>query len=182
MPALAPDAWVALAEVSRPHGVRGEVRLRLYNEDSDVLLGMDEVLVRLKDGKEHEVSINHARRADRAILVKLHSVDDRNRADEIRGAQICVRRRDFPPLDDGEFYACDVEGAEVRLETKDGEHMGTVLEFLRYPSLDALLIEGPRGRFEVPISENWIKELTPGLIILATLDGLDLGSSSTDAG
>ena len=37
--ALAPDAWVPLGEVARPHGVRGEVRVRLYNPDSDQLLG-----------------------------------------------------------------------------------------------------------------------------------------------
>lgn len=177
MPAIAPEDWVALAAVARPHGVRGEVRLRLYNEDSDVLLDRDEVLVRLADGKEHEVSIDFARRADKAILIKLHSVDDRNRAEELRGAEICVRRRDFPPLDPGEFYACDVEGAEVRLGAVDGEKLGTVKEFLRYPSVDAFLVEGGRGRFEVPVSENWVKELAPGVVVLATLEGLDVGDA-----
>ena len=177
MPAIAPDDWVALAAVARPHGVRGEVRLRLYNEDSDVLLDRDEVLVRLADGTEHEVSIDCARRADKAILIKLHSVDDRNRAEELRGAEICVRRRDFPPLEPGEFYACDVEGAEVRLGAVDGDKLGTVKEFLRYPSVDAFLVEGARGRFEVPVSENWIKELAPGVVVLATLDGLDVGDA-----
>ena len=74
-------------------GVR--LRLKLFNKDSDVLLERDEVLVRLPDGEEHEVSVDRARRADGAILMKLHSIDDRDRADELRGAQICVQRRDF---------------------------------------------------------------------------------------
>ncbi len=47
---LAPDAWVPLAEVARPHGVRGELRLRPYNQDSDVLLDLDEVAVRIPAG------------------------------------------------------------------------------------------------------------------------------------
>ena len=38
-----PDAWVPLAEVARPHGVRGELRLRLFNKSSDTLLDQDEV-------------------------------------------------------------------------------------------------------------------------------------------
>ena len=80
-----------------------------------MLLGRDEVLVRLPDGEEHEVSVDRARRADDAILMKLHSVDDRDRADELRGAHICVQRRDFPPLEEGEFYVCDVEGAQRRV-------------------------------------------------------------------
>src|SRR5271168_3861337 len=98
------EAWVALAEVARPHGVRGELRLKLFNKDSDMLLDRDEVLVRLPDGEEHEVSIDRARRADDAILMKLYSIDDRDRADELRGALLCVRRREFPPLGEGEFY------------------------------------------------------------------------------
>ena len=48
---LPDDAWVALAEVARPHGVRGEVRLRLYNRDSDLLLEQDDVLVRFPRSK-----------------------------------------------------------------------------------------------------------------------------------
>lgn len=73
------ERWIPLAEIARPHGVRGEVRLRLFNKDSDTLLDQDEVLVRLPDGAEHEVSVDTARRADDAILMKLHSVDDRDR-------------------------------------------------------------------------------------------------------
>ena len=34
---LAAEAWVPLAEIARPHGVRGELRLRLFNRDSDPL-------------------------------------------------------------------------------------------------------------------------------------------------
>ena len=55
---LAPDAWVPLAEVMRPHGVRGELRLRPFNRDSDLLLDLDEVLVRFPDGDEQEVSVD----------------------------------------------------------------------------------------------------------------------------
>src|SRR6476661_894589 len=110
---IEPDAWVPLAEVARPHGVRGELRLKLFNKDSDLLLNLEEVLVRLKEGGEHEVTVDKARRADIAILMKLHSVDDRDRADELRGALICARRRDFPALEEGEFYTCDIVGARV---------------------------------------------------------------------
>src|SRR3954447_20080679 len=125
-----PDAWVPLAEVARPHGVRGELRLRLFNKSSDTLLAQEEVLVRLADGEEHEVSVERARRADDAILMKLHSVDDRDRAEDLRGALICVRRRDFDDAEPGEFYAVDVVGAEVRLA---GTRIGTVAEIVTYP-------------------------------------------------
>src|SRR5690348_15180086 len=136
------DAWVPLAEIARPHGVRGEVRLKVFNKTSDVLLQQDEVLVRMTDGEEHEVSVEAARRADDAILMKLYSVDDRDRADDLRGALVCVRRRDFPPAEEGEFYACDVEGLDVVVQAEGdakARPVGKVKELRNYPSVDALI-------------------------------------------
>lgn len=155
------ERWVPLAEVARPHGVRGEVRLRLYNEDSDLLLDAEEVLVRLKEGGEHEVSVDRARRADDAILMKLHSVDDRDRADEIRGAVISMRRREFPPLEPGEFYHCDAEGAEVRLRDDDGAERpwGTITAFRSYPTVLVMIIARDGGAsVEVPLLEQFVAE------------------------
>lgn len=169
-----PDAWVPLAAIARPHGVRGEVRLRLFNKASDVLLQQDEVLVRLPDGEEHEVSVDGARRADDAILMKLHSVDDRDRADELRGALVCVRRRDFAPAEPGEFYAVDVIGAEVRLA---GARIGVVKELVSYPTVETLLVEADDGGgdWEVPLTETFVAEVDAAarLVELVTLDDLE---------
>ncbi len=153
-----PDAWVPLAEVARPHGVKGELRLRLFNKTSDALLGQDEVLVRLADGDEHEVSVERARRADDAILMKLFSVDDRDRAEELRGALICVRRRDFDDAEPGEFYAIDVVGADVLLA---GERIGAVAEIVSYPSVEVLLVHADDGKgdWEVPLTEMYIARI-----------------------
>jgi 16S rRNA processing protein RimM len=169
-----PDAWVPLAEVARPHGVRGELRLRLFNATSDVLLGQDEVLIRMADGEEHEVSVERARRADDAILIKLYSVDDRNRAEELRGAQICVRRGDFAEADDDEFYAIDVVGAEARL---NGERVGVVAELITYPSIEVFLVHADDGKgdWEVPLTEMFIAkvDVAAKVVELVTLDDVE---------
>jgi 16S rRNA processing protein RimM len=150
-----PDAWVPLAEVARPHGVRGELRLRLFNKSSDTLLDQDEVLVRLPDGEEHEVSVDKARRADDAILMKLYSIDDRDRAEELRGALVCVRRKDFPAAEPGEFYAIDVVGSEVFLA---GTRIGEVAEIVTYPSVQTMLVraDDAQGDWEIPLVEAYI--------------------------
>ena len=169
-----PEAWVPLAEVARPHGVKGELRLRLFNATSDVLLEQDEVLVRLADGEEHEVSVERARRADDAVLMKLFSVDDRDRAEELRGAHICVRRRDFPQADSGEFYAIDVVGAEVRLA---GERIGVVAELVTYPSIEVFLVHADDGLgdWEIPLTEMFIGrvDVEGKLVELNTLDDVE---------
>jgi 16S rRNA processing protein RimM len=171
--------WVPLAEVARPHGVRGELRLKLYNRESDLLLGLDEVLLRFPDGEEHEVSVDSARRANDAVLMKLHSVDDRDRADDLRGAVVCARRSDFPPLEAGEFYACDVEGAKVVLDDGTGpaREVGRVRALRSYPTAEVLEVEAEDGAttWEVPLVEAIVRKVDVAgqVVFLATMDGVE---------
>jgi 16S rRNA processing protein RimM len=176
---LAPDAWVPLAEVARPHGVQGELRLRLFNGDSDLLLDVAEVLVR-PAGPQSEhlralpMRVESSRRVNDAILLKLHDVDDRDAAARLRGALVCARRDEFPPLGDGEFYACDVEGARVVLASRE---LGRVLELRQYPTVDTLLVEASDGGrpWEVPLVDTIVESmnLADGVIVLLTLDGVE---------
>ena len=171
------DRFVPLAEVARPHGVRGELRLKVFNSESDLLLDQEEVLLREKDGNEHEVSVDKARRADAAILLKLHSVDDRDRADELRGAIIGLRRSQFPPPEEGAFYACDIEGARVVVEGEGVREIGTVRSLTSYPSVDVLVVHANDGGkdWEIPLVEAYIAnvDVDGGLVTLRTLDDLE---------
>jgi 16S rRNA processing protein RimM len=177
---LADDAWVPLAEIARPHGVRGEIRLRLYNSDSDLLLDQDEVLLRFADGDEQEVSIDGARRADDAILMKLHSVDGRDRAEELRGVVVCVRRGAFPPPEPGEFYACDIEGARVVIH-EDGveRELGRVKALRPYPTMDMLeVVAADQGTpWEVPLVDAVVSrvDIEAGVVTLSTMVGVERG-------
>lgn len=177
---LSPEDWVPLAEVARPHGLRGEVKLKVFNEDSDVLLSQEDVLIRLRSGEEHEVSVDRARRAGDAILMKLYSVDDCDRAAELRGALVCARRGSFPPPDAGEFYTCDLLGAKVLLRSGEAwEELGSVRAVQSYPSADALVVRAADGGkdWEVPLLESFVEKLdvAAGVVHVSKLDGLERG-------
>lgn len=167
------DAWVPLAVVARPHGVRGELRLKVHNTDSELLLDCETVLVRLADGEEQEVAVVGARKASDAILMKLVGVDDRDDADELRGASVCVKRSAFPALEPGEFYVHDIEGAAVLL---GGEPLGEVAELRSYPSVDVLVVRTKDGVYEVPLVETYVGKVDAGAreIVLHTLADLEL--------
>lgn len=168
-----------LAEVLRAHGVRGEVRVKPYNQQSELLLELEEVLVRFADGDEQQVRVDGARRANEAVLMKLRAVDDRDRADELRGAIVCARRSDFPSLPVGEFYACDVEGARVVLAAGPGEgrEIGRVRALRSYPASEVLEVEPAGGGdlLEVPLVDAVVSnvDVEAGVVTLATLDGVE---------
>jgi 16S rRNA processing protein RimM len=173
------ERWIALGVVARPHGVHGEIRIQLFNRDSDLLLTLEEVLVRDSSGVEQEVSVDSARRANDAILLKLYSVDDRDRADELRGAVLCGRRRDFPPIAADEFYICDLEGARVVLDDGDNprRELGRVRELRSYPTVDALVVDRVEGGdpLEFPLVDSIVKsvDVREGLVLVSTLLSVD---------
>jgi 16S rRNA processing protein RimM len=175
------EAWVPLAEIARAHGVRGEVRLSPFNRDSDLLLRLREVLVRYADGTERRLDVQMSRPANDAILMKLSSVDDRDRAAELRGALVCARRGSFPPLGEGEFYACDVEGARVVVgaPSEAVREIGRVRALHPGPSADVLVVEAVDGGppWEVPLVSHVVQnvDVSLGVVTLRTMDGVERG-------
>lgn len=172
-PAPPADGYVAVAEVARPHGVQGELRLKIYNPASDLLARKPRVRLRLADGAVRDTAILVAREVNKALLVRLEGVDDRDAAEALRGAEVCVPRESFPALEEGEFYACDVEGARAVL--KGGEEIGFVSGLTSYPTCDVLVIERASGeRIEVPLLEPYVGaiDVAGGVVEILTLDGL----------
>ena len=170
---------IALAEIARPHGVRGELRLKLYNRDSDLLLELDHIVLEPSGGGRTTVAVREARRANDAMLVWLEGCDSRDRAEELRGAKILASREVFPPLEDGEFYVCDVIGAQA--VTAEGL-IGVVEGLLSYPTCDALVIRRTRGdTLELPLVDGVVDEVDVVAGVVRLLQGDPLASTDKDA-
>jgi 16S rRNA processing protein RimM len=170
-PAEASAPLVEVGRVARPHGVRGELRVRLHWPDSESLLYARSVVLRLADG-ERRHRVERARRADRAVLLKLVGLDTLDAVDALRGAEVLVPRAALGPLEAGEFYLCDLIGARVTAPSGD---VGRVEEIVTHPSVDALVIRTPDGRLvEQPLSEPWVAgvDVVAHLVQLASTDGL----------
>lgn len=165
--------YVPVAEITRPHGVRGEVRLRLYNEASDLLLTRPAITLHLPDGGVRDAKVVGARPVDKAWLVRLAGIDDRNAAEALRGAKVCVPRDAFGPLEEGEFYACDVEGARVM--TPEGDLLGRVKSLQSYPTCDVLVVEREGApSIEIPLTDSFVSsvDVEQQVVQLVTLEGL----------
>ena len=164
--------WIAVAEIARPHGVRGELRLRVYSGDPALLERRPPIRVRDAAGKVTASRIVATRPADKALLVQLEGVADRNAAELLRGHEILVERSEFAPLEEGEFYACDVEGARAEMVT--GELVGTVTGLGSYPTCDVLFIDHGGSRIEVPILPQFVESVDAAakLVKIVSLEGL----------
>ncbi len=167
------DPLVALGVVARPHGVRGELRVHRYNQDSRVLDSLDRATLR-KDDEARPVRILASRPHGQLLLVTLRGVDGRDAADALRGWEICVPRAQLPAPDPDEYYHVDLIG--LRAVSRDGAVVGTVASVIRYPSADCLLLSVSGGTREVPLIEPYVIDIDVdgGQVVVDHLEDFDL--------
>jgi 16S rRNA processing protein RimM len=162
-------ASVEIGSVLGAHGLRGEVRVRLFWSASELLFDRDCVLLR-SDAGEEERDIEELRRTPKGLLLKLEGVDDRDQAEALRGTRLCVPREELPALEEGEYYLCDLVGSEV--VTPDGP-LGRVVEVRIHPSVDAIVVQKADGSLvEQILGPQWVESVTAGKVVLTSTDGL----------
>lgn len=163
---------VEIGRVTRPHGIRGELRVQLHWPESDAFEHASSVTLE-RDGRTlFSGKVVFARRAEKAVLLKLQGVDGRNAAESFRDALVSVPRSALPPLEPGEYYLCDLVGAKV---VAPGAEVGEVVEVRAHPSVDTIVVKTPDGTLlEQPLTDPWVVSVDAEnkLVELSTLDGL----------
>lgn len=166
---------IELGRISRPHGLRGEVEVRLHWPGSTALLEAESVVLSAPgtERAQRVCRIRYARATPKGVLLSLHEVADRDAAEALKGWSVSLERTVMPPLAPGEYYLCDTLGADVL--GPDGAHIGKVVDLRLYPSVDVVLIERADGsQTEQPLVEPFLREVNVAdkRIVLASLEGL----------
>lgn len=163
---------IEIGRITRPHGLRGEVRVQLHWEGSDTLEHVSSVLLGRKGQNLGEYRIASRRRVNKAYLVRFEGIDGIDAAEALRNAAVSVPRDALPPLKGDEFYLSDLIGAKV---LGPAGPVGEVIEVRVHPTVDALVIRLHDGSVaEQPLVEPWLLrvDVSNKLVELASLDGL----------
>lgn len=115
---------------------------------------------------------------DARPIVRLDGIDDRAAVQALRGSELTVDADEAPMLADGEWWASELQGCEVR----DGDRqLGTVIRLIELPSCEALEVRPAAGGepLLVPMVKDAIRDVdTAGRRIEVDLDFLGLAGSS----
>jgi 16S rRNA processing protein RimM len=140
------SALIQLGFVGAPYGVRGWLKLRSHTDPPERLL--DHRLLRIGQGSVWQsYRIESSGRSGGALTVKLAGVEDRDQAQALRGAQVCVPRSELPPRDDKDFYRADLIGCEV--VNLEGVGLGSVRHFVETPAQVLMVVRGDK-EFWIP--------------------------------
>ena len=118
-PAAAGAKRIALAAVAGAHGIKGEVRLKLFADTLASLKAHERVYV----GGELR-RIRELRDANKTAIARLDGIVDRTAAEALRGVLVEVDREALPPLEEGEYYHADLVG--LSCVDSAGNQLGTV--------------------------------------------------------
>jgi 16S rRNA processing protein RimM len=105
------DKRVALAAVAGAHGIKGEVRLKLFADSADSLKAHERLFI---GGAERKLLSLNA--AGKAPIARFEGISDRTQAEGLRGSLVEVERSALPPL--GEVASVENFGAGDLLEVR----------------------------------------------------------------
>jgi len=130
---------VALAAVAGAHGIRGELRLKLFADSVASLKAHKTVYV---GGEVRQV--RELRDANKTAIARLDGVTDRTAAEALRGQLIEVDRDALPALKEGEYYHADLVGLPCVDEA--GNALGTVAGIENFGAGDLIEVLLPNGK------------------------------------
>jgi 16S rRNA processing protein RimM len=145
---------VALAAVAGAHGVKGELRLKLFSDDVESLARHSRLHV---GGREY--TLREIKDGGRTAIARFEGISDRSSAEALRGNLVEVERDALPPLAEGEYYHADLVGLSCVDEA--GKPLGTIISVENFGAGDLLEVELPNGK----------RSLIPFRDPMARLDG-----------
>jgi 16S rRNA processing protein RimM len=167
---LSKTGFLAVGVITRPHGIRGEVRVAMYSGGPRQLTDVGRVHLGGENGKVFE--IEYVRGNEEAVLLKFQAVEDRNGAELLRGLEIVVPREGWE-LDKNDFLIGDLVGFDV--VGKTGSPIGKVSGAVRGGAHDYLLVDtaGEKGAL-VPFIKQFVLEIDSkaGRIVVELPEGL----------
>lgn len=171
------EQTIALGRVIDAWGVRGWIKVEPYASALDTALTRaPEWHVERPASPAHPaidrwLPIERARRHGATVVAKPRGAEDRDDALAFKGAEVGVRRADFPPLRDDEIYWVDLVGCAVtnpqgqslgRVVSVDDHGAHPILETdagLLIPFVEAYIVETvpAEGRIVVDWQADWAR-------------------------
>lgn len=128
---------VAIGEIVKAQGIKGEVKVKVFQNDCSYLAELEELYVNLTPCKVRSISL----RANFAYIY-FDGVNDRNAAELLVGKSINIESSLLPPLASDEFYISDIIGLSVFLDS--GKSVGKVVDINNFGSADVYTIKGDK--------------------------------------
>lgn len=144
--------------ISSTHGVRGEVKVYPTTDDAERFKALSEVLLDNGKGTTVPLVIEKVGFFKNMVILKFEGIDDIDEAAKYKGRDLLVTRENAVPLEEGEFFICDIIGSTVFEE--NGEEFGVLKDVLQTGANDVFVVERKGGKeVLLPCIDDCVKEI-----------------------
>ncbi len=154
-----------IGEITKPQGIKGEVKVRHYTDDPDRFYDLETVLIQEGD-RFRELTVTHARINGDDVFLTIDGINDRDQAEKLRGLKLWVDRAHARELPEDEVFIADILGLPA-FDTK-GNPIGTLTEVLTPGGVDVFVFKTPKGTLMTPGLKDVLAEVNveEGRIVL----------------
>lgn len=120
------------------HGIAGEIKVFPTTDDVQRFKKLKKVY--LDAGKELlEWEIQNVKFFKNMVILKFKGINNINDIEKYKGKDLYVTREHAVPLEENEYFLCDIIGAKV--VTEDGKDFGILKEILQTGANDVYVVE-----------------------------------------
>jgi len=152
------DTYILLGRVTKPHGIRGEVKIYAYSGQPENFVSYPVLLF----GSAHDVSrralrVRRIRVQKKQVIVQLEGYTNRNQAEALVGHEVWIRAAELEPLPADAYYLHELVGREM-IGT-DGGLIGRITGFLAGGAQEILVVQQGKEEYLVPLHAEFIVSL-----------------------
>ena len=146
-----PGDRIALGIIRKAHGVRGEASVESWSDSPERFTEVSSVtLVSPDEASTRDAVIESVRLHAGRALIKFAGIDSPEEVQLLQNWTVEIPSDDARKLDEDEYFLHDLVG--LTLIDADGAHRGKVIEIEETGGGLLLVVEGPKGRFDVPFA------------------------------
>jgi 16S rRNA processing protein RimM len=144
---------IALGIIRKAHGVRGEASVESWSDSPERFTEVSSVtLVSPDEASKRDAAIETVRLHAGRALVKFSGIDSPEEVQLLQNWTVEIPASDARKLDEDEYFLHDLIG--LTLVDGDGTSRGKVIEIEETGGGVLLIVEGPKGRFDVPFAAD----------------------------
>lgn len=148
------EEYLLVGTVSKPHGIKGEIKVFLYSGDPNDFDHYPELILVDAKGQERLSPVVSFRPQGNLALVHLQGLSTRNESEELVGHEVWAKKSYLPEIAEDEFYWHEMEG--MRVVAEDGTELGVVSSLLATGAHDVLVVTGRGQEYLIPVTKEII--------------------------
>ena len=147
-----PEDLLPIGYISKAKGLKGELKVFLYNKDSKSLKNDMDVWIDYSDSYK-VYKLDYISLSGNNRVIKLQNIDSRELSENLVSKKIYISRKNFPDYKD--FYLVDI--IDFNVFDMEENKVGKVLDVINLPTNNSMLIKCKSKEIMIPIIDDFIE-------------------------